>query len=58
MTKMILHQRTHMNIKSNIKGTDKKVVRCVNQRELYALARQKMFRMILCVFRTTHNRRC
>ena len=47
---MIPHQRMSLNSKSNIKGTNKKVMRCGNQRVLYTLVRRKfleLFRMFL-----------
>ena len=49
-TKMILHQRTSLNSKGNIKGIYKKVVRYGNKRVLNVLIRRKMFRIISCVF--------
>ena len=36
---MIQHQRMALNSKRNIKGMGKKVLRCVKQEALYALAR-------------------
>ena len=55
---MFLHQIKYLNSKSNIKGMEKKLVRCGNQRELYALVRQIIFRIVLRVFGTTQKRRC
>ena len=57
MTKMILNHITSLNSKINSKVTYKKVVMCGNQGSLYALSSQTIFRIVLRVFRTTHNRR-
>ena len=50
MTKIILHQRMSLNIRSNSKGTEKKLMRCGNKRALYALIERTILRTILRVF--------
>ena len=58
ITKMVMYQRMFLNRNGNSKGMIKKVVRCGNQMALYSLARQTIFKILLCVFGSTHKRRC
>ena len=58
MIEIILHHRASLNRKISRKGTQKKVVRCKDQRALYDLAKQKIFKIVSLVFGTTQKRRC
>ena len=57
-TKIIPHHRTSLNRYINSNRMDKNVARCGNQRALYALARQTIFRIISHFLGTTQNSRC